>query len=114
MRNTGPTCTFPTVDMMKVASSAGPFSQVPVLNAGQTTSYVVPHDATVSLVLGEWWPMPDATQARSSSVAHCNAAISGVTRAQIPLNAGFLHVDLGTAVPMVFAIQPTMSMTVKS
>lgn len=108
VQNSGPTCTFPLPTTIEVASATGPFSTVPVLNAGNGTTYQLARGARTTITLGAWWPMP-----KTSTAARCDATtVDDVSRVGVPLGTDALHIELGTVLPQACSSPPSMSITV--
>lgn len=109
LHDVGGDCVLNLPVAIDVASASGPFQAVKVENAGVVTAFSVSADGNVSVVLGDSWRILPAASGEGA-LAEC-AAISDVTRVEIPFASGRLQVDLGTVWPEVCPDPPSVSMT---
>ena len=109
LHDVGGDCVLHLPPTIGVASATSPFHAVPVLNAGVVTAFSVPARGNVLIVLGDSWFLPSTQSVRTPPA--CPAAISDVTRVEIPLASGSLQIDLGTVWPQVCPDPASVSMT---
>lgn len=113
IRNAGASCVVEVPTMIGVASDAGPFEPVAVLNRGTATSFVIGAGQAASIVFEARWWMLSGPDSSAMTPPPCIDPIKHVTRAEVPLAAGIIEIDLGTVWREVCTSPPSVWLTVE-
>lgn len=113
IRNAGASCVMEAPTMIGVASDAGPIEPVAVLNRGTATSFEIGAGQAASIVFEARWWMLSGPDSSGTTPPPCIDPIRHVTRAEVPLAAGLLEIDLGTVWREVCTSPPSVWLSVE-